>query len=237
MPVEAHVSTVLIPPAPAAAQPPDLERTVSFAAVRNMPAPAAPASIGSVDFSLDDADPQLAARQQARIPVLRTKAAARVPERRQELTIEPTLQLAEIMLSMGLQQGAAQALIEYAEAHPRQAVYHWLKLLAIYRDAGLRKDFEETAAKLRKHFNIKAADPAAPGGDEAVTLESFPRVAQQIERIWVQPDQCMAYLRHLLQDNRDGERTGFPQAVAEELLLLIEVLKGSTGGDQARVGL
>jgi hypothetical protein len=29
------------------------------------------------------------------------------------------MQLAEIMLSMGLEQGAAQALIEYTEANPR----------------------------------------------------------------------------------------------------------------------
>ena len=168
------------------------------------------------------------------MPVPRVNTRPMVPERRQPLNVEPTLQLAEIMLSMGLQQSAAQALVEYAEANPREAVYHWLKLLGIYRDGGHHKDFEETAAKLRRHFNIQAQDSASAG--EAPTLESFPRIAEQIQRTWARPEECIAYLRHLLKDNRDGERMGFPQSVAEEFLLLIEVLKGASGAPQT-VGL
>lgn len=103
------------------------------------------AELAAIDFSLEDAEPEAVARANARVPVPRTTSRPMVPERRQPLNVEPTLQLAEIMLSMGLQQGAAQALVEYAEANPRNAVYHWLKLLGIYRDGGQRKDFEETA--------------------------------------------------------------------------------------------
>jgi hypothetical protein len=81
---------------------------------------------------------------------------------------------------MGLTQGAAQTLIEYTDANPRQAVYHWLKLLAIYRDSGQRKDFEETAEKLRKFFNIQAAGTASADPGDVPTLESFPRIAEQV---------------------------------------------------------
>ena len=235
-PVEPYLSTVVIKPPPAAPPAPaaDLERTMSVAAAARATAPPPPAKTAAIDFSLEDADPEVLARANARVPVPRTSTHPRVPERRQQLSVEPTLQLAEIMLSMGLEEGAAKALVEYVEAHPGEAVYHWLKLLGIYRDRGHRKDFEETAAKLRKHFNIQAAD--SPSAGDAPTLESFPRVAQQVQQIWARPEECIAYLRHLLKDNRDGERMGFPQPVAEEFLLLIEVLKGTSGSPQT-VGL
>jgi hypothetical protein len=33
----------------------------------------------------------------------------------------------------------------------------------------------------------------------------------------------------MLHDNRDGQRVGFPQEVAEEILLLIDILKETSG--------
>jgi hypothetical protein len=195
--------------------------------------PPPPAEIPPIEFSLEDEDPETIARANARIPVPRKPSPTpHVPERRQEVAIEPTLQLAEIMLSMGLTQGAAQTLIEYTDANPRQAVYHWLKLLAIYRDTGQRKDFEETAEKLRKFFNIQAAGTASADPGEPPTLESFPRIAEQVVQLWSQPEQCQAYLRQLLEDNRNGSRIGFPQSVAEEFLLLGEILKMNPGDRQ-----
>ena len=233
-PTEAHLSTIVLRVAPAL--PPvgaSNQEPAAAAAVTDSTPAAPPTATGmqTVDFSLEDADPETVARANARVPVPRVNTRPMVPERRQPLNVEPTLQLAEIMLSMGLQQSAAQALVEYAEANPREAVYHWLKLLGIYRDGGHHRDFEETAAKLRKHFNIQAVD--SPSIGEAPTLESFSRVAQQVEKLWPRPDECLAYLQYLLKDNRDGERIGFPQSVAEEFLLLIEVLKANSGVRQA----
>lgn len=57
-------------------------------------------------------------------------------------------------------------------------------------------------------------------------------MAQQVQQLWPQPEECIAYLRHLLEDNRDGARAGFPQSVAEEFLLLIEILKANSGARQ-----
>lgn len=150
-------------------------------------------------------------------------------------SMEPSLELAEIMLSMGLQQGAAQALVEYSEANPRQALFHWLKLLGIYRSGGQREDFEATAEKLRQHFNIQAEDWAKAGNagiGNAPTLADFSRVSGHVQQIWSRPQECIVYLRHLLEDNREGSRAGFPQAVAEEILLLIEILKETSGTGQ-----
>ncbi len=224
-----RLETQSMDPAPASPQP-----MAGRGPAPTVPTADVPTKITVVDFSLEDADAEFIARQNARIPVpRRPDGSHRVPERRQELHIEPTLQLAEIMLSMGLEQGAARALIEYIDANPRQAVYHWLKLLGIYRDGGHRKDFVETAGKLRKYFNIQATDPATAGAGAAPTLESFPRVADQVGALWSQPKECISYLQHLLEDNREGSRIGFPQSVAEELLLLIEILKDVSGAGQA----
>ena len=178
-----------------------------------------------IDFSQEEADPETVARENARLLVPRPISAPKPPQTAQETDVEPTLQLAEIMLSMGLEQGAAQALIEYIESHPRHAVYHWLKLLGIYRSRGLQKEFAETAEKLRKHFNIQAEEWGKPAADEAPMLENFSRVSEHVQKIWSQPEECISYLRHLLEDNREGVRAGFPQSVAEEILFLVEILK------------
>jgi hypothetical protein len=180
-----------------------------------------------IDLPLEEAGPEAVARENAPLqappPVSAPKPPKAPPET--ETNVEPTLQLAEIMLSMGLEQGAAQTLIEYIETHPRQAVYHWLKLLGIYRSRGLKKEFAETAGKLRTHFNIQAEEWGKPAADNAPTLENFSRVSEHVQKIWSQPEECMNYMQHLLEDNRDGGRAGFPQSVAEEILFLVEILK------------
>lgn len=186
-----------------------------------------------VDFVLEEADPATVVSQAPR-PVRKTTAAV-TPEAVSaslNTNAEPTLQLAEIMLSMGLEQGAAQALMEYTEANPRDAIYHMLKLLGIYRKRGLHKEFQETAEKLRKNFNIQAEDWARTESGETPSLEKFSRVAQHVQSIWQDPKECIGYLRRLLEDNRDGARAGFPQSVAEEILLLVEILKETSGANQ-----
>ena len=190
--------------------------------------PSEPSSI--VDFVLEEADPGTVIEEPPAVP--RTFAPV-TPKPASERNLEPTLQLAEIMLSMGLEQGAAQALFEYTEANPRHAVYHMLKLLGIYRKRGLQEEFVATAEKLRKNFNIQAEDWGSSGRGEPPTLENFARIAEHIQSIWARPEECMPYLRHLLEDNRDGARAGFPQSVAEEILLLLELLKDDGAADQA----
>jgi hypothetical protein len=183
------------------------------------------AEIPPIEFSLEDADPEAVARENRRLLKLQAMSPPGASAPQRESHVEPTLELAEIMLSMGLEQSAAQALVEFSEANPRQALYHWLKLLDIYRNTGHRKDFKETAEKLRQHFNIQAEDWTKTRTGAVPTLEDFSRVAGHVQEVWSQPEQCIAYLRHLLEDNREGSRAGFPQPVAEEILLLIEILK------------
>ncbi|MBN8473501.1 hypothetical protein [Sulfuritalea sp.] len=180
----------------------------------------------TIDFVLEEADPGTIVEEP---PVAARRVAPATPTLASDRNLEPTLHLAEIMLSMGLEQGAAQALVEYTEANPRHAVYHMLKLLGIYRKRGLHEEFMATAENLRKNFNIQAEDWGASGRREVSTLENFSRVAEHIQSIWSRPEECIPYLRRLLEDNRDGARAGFPQSVAEEILLLAEIQKNDAG--------
>lgn len=136
---------------------------------------------------------------------------------------DQALELAEIMLSMGLGHGAAQTLAEQIRNEPKQALRQWLKLLEIYRRNGQRDEFEQSAEALRQHFNVQPEDwHAAP--EAHASLEDYPHIAAQLTKTWRKVG-CLTYMQELLNDNRGGARAGFPQAVAEELLLLAAMLK------------
>ena len=51
-------------------------------------------------------------------------------------------------------------------------------------------------------------------------VRSFPRIANNLSRLWGQPKDCATYLASLLTDTRNGTRKGFPQGVAAELVAL-----------------
>lgn len=136
---------------------------------------------------------------------------------------EQAIELAEIMLSMGLGHGAAQTLLEQIRQEPKQALRQWLKLLEIYRKNGEQEEFERSAEELRLHFNVQPADwQVRLNGLRS--LEDYPHIAARLTELWGRPA-CLGYLRNLLADNRGGARAGFPQAVAEELLLLAGLLQ------------
>ncbi len=231
-PAAGTIDTAAQAPAAPAAVPPAVSSAPSAEPSQTMqPAPVEDPAPQIVDFSLEEAtDPEPEPAPIARIspPPPATSPPPAAPEK----TVEPTLQLAEIMLSMGLEQGAAQALIEYTEANPRHALHHWLKLLGIYRKRGLHQEFMAAAEKLRKNFNIQAEYLVKPRKGAMPTLEEFTRVAEHVQKIWGRPEECIDYLRRLLEDNRGGERAGFPQSVAEEMLLLVDILKEGSGAPQ-----
>lgn len=127
------------------------------------------------------------------------------------------------MLSMGLGHGAAQTLTEQIRSEPKQALRYWLKLLEIYRQNGQQTEFEHAAEELRQHFNVQPEDwNARP--EARRSLEDYPHIATRLTDLWGKPS-CLTYLQNLLDDNRGGARSGFPQSVAEELLLLTAILK------------
>ncbi|WIM06948.1 MAG: hypothetical protein OHM77_06690 [Candidatus Nitricoxidivorans perseverans] len=138
---------------------------------------------------------------------------------------DQALELAEIMLSMGLNQGAAQTLIDHIHKHPRRALYHWLMLLDVYRRSGMKNEFEHSMRELKQNFNIRAIDwQKSPEAFAQGSIEDYIHISERVRELWHRPA-CTEYLERLLEDNRGGTRAGFPQPVAEEILLLIDILR------------
>lgn len=143
---------------------------------------------------------------------------------------DSAIELAEIMMSFGRVHGAAETLADFIRNNPKQAVTPWLKLLEVYRAAGLRAEFDGLARQLNKTFNVKTVnwenfEEARSAPD---TLEKLPHILGRLQETWGTRD-CQAYLHTLLRDNRDGTRQGFPLNVVDELLLLSAILEQHLG--------
>jgi hypothetical protein len=137
---------------------------------------------------------------------------------------DPAVELAGIMISMGMDDHAERTLIDYILEDPKRDLGPWLKALEIYRESGRRAEFEELAVSLRKNLNV-APDPWESEQPRITqSLEGFSRVSETIQRLWP-TEAADAYLGSLLGDNRDGSRAGFPQSVAEDILWLLRILR------------
>jgi hypothetical protein len=149
----------------------------------------------------------------------------------------PVMELADIMLSFGRVKGAAQALQEYIDTNPQEALQPWIRLMDVYRMAGMRNEFENVARNLNQHFNVEVQhwdQPSAvaidlelnDGAPRAESLEDLPRIMSMVGELWWTGD-VVGYLYQLLRDNRGGKRAGFALPLVEEILFLIELKETS----------
>ena len=156
----------------------------------------------------------------------------------------PVMELADIMLSFGRVKGAAQALQEYVDNNPSEALQPWLRLMDVYRMAGMREEFDVLARNLNQQFNVEiqpwelptapvdlvldgeTSPDALPGVPKPQGVEDMPRIMTSIVRMWEAED-VVGYMYQLLRDNRGGQRLGFPLRVVEEILFLIELKETS----------
>ena len=143
---------------------------------------------------------------------------------------DSALELAEIMMSFGRTQGAAETLADYIRNNPRQAVKPWIKLLEVYHLAGMRAEFEALTRQLNKTFNVKMVswhDYRAPE-TAPDSVEQLPHIVRRLEETW-NTAEAQAYIHQILRDNRDGTRQGFPLGVVDDLLMLLAVLDDHLG--------
>ena len=172
------------------------------------------------------------------------EAALKATVRSEQSGFNPVMELADIMLAFGRIKGATEALLEYVEASPGEALQPWVKLLDIYRQNEMRADYESLSQRLKLHFNVEPADweatPDLPPqlaeiGNEtaasfAILLPQLPNIGQitnvrdEIARTWGTPE-CSAYLNRILRDKRKGERQSFSLSTANELLFVLDILE------------
>lgn len=175
------------------------------------------------------------------------EASAQATVLSEQSGFNPVMELADIMLAFGRIKGATEALLEYIELRPDEALQPWLKLLDIYRQNGMRSDYESLSQKLKLHFNVAPTDweatPETPdippqlaeiSSEKAATfatlLSRLPNIQQiahvrdEIARTWGTPE-CRDYMNRLLRDNRNGERQRFSLSTGNELLFLLDILQ------------
>jgi Tfp pilus assembly protein FimV len=140
------------------------------------------------------------------------------------------VELADIMMSFGRVNGAADTLAEFIRGNPREAVTPWLKLLEVYRAAGMHAEFDAIAGELNKTFNVTRVswDNYDALRASRMSLEDLPHIAEALQKGW-RTAACQRYLRQLLRDNRNGTRAGFPFAVIDEILTLSAILEEELG--------
>lgn len=138
---------------------------------------------------------------------------------------DSALELAEIMLSFGRVQGAAQTLSDYIHANPRQAIRPWLKLLEVYHGAGMRAEFEALVEQFRRNFNVQQIAWDDYTQDLArASIEDLPHLIGEVVASWGTAG-CLKLLQSHLQDNREGTRAGFPLGVVDDIATLIALLE------------
>ncbi|NJD24990.1 MAG: hypothetical protein FIB06_06255 [Betaproteobacteria bacterium] len=139
---------------------------------------------------------------------------------------ESAIALAEIMLSFGRPEAAAQTLAQYIEEHAPDNPRPWLLLLDLYRRARLRAEYARLAPRLKERFNLYVApwDDIGSPAPGLQSLEEYAHITGRISATWGTPE-CAEYLRSLVRETRHGERGGFPLEVIEEILLLLHTLE------------
>ncbi len=208
-------------------------RSEQPAADFHTPTPATPAPRGTPnrgttpDARSGDVVIDTATDHRALVPGARGEAAAATTVVEEH---KSAVELADIMISFGRVQGAAETLAEFIRGNPREAVTPWLKLLEVYRAAGLRGEFETIAGELNKTFNVTAVnwDNYQALRAASTSLEDLPHIAETLQRSW-RTTACQRYLQQLLRDNRDGTRVGFPFTVIDEILTLSAILEEELG--------
>lgn len=143
---------------------------------------------------------------------------------------DSAVELADIMISFGRVHGAAETLADFIRSNPRQAVTPWLKLMEVYRLAGMRMEFDALARQLNKTFNVKAVtwDNFDDARKPVHSLEQMPHLIGNLTNCWGTRE-CQVFLEKLLRDNRDGLREGFPISIIDEILTLSSVLEEQIG--------
>ncbi len=143
---------------------------------------------------------------------------------------DSAVELAEIMMSFGRVQGAAETLADFIRANPKQAVRPWIKLLEVYKAASMRVEFDALAAQLNKTFNVKAVtweefDQVKAANE---SIEQMGHIIGRIVNTW-RTRECQVYLHTLLRDNRKGTRQGFPLGIVDDILCLNGILEIELG--------
>ncbi len=135
------------------------------------------------------------------------------------------LEEARLLASVSRYEEAIAHLKAHIDTNPKLSIQPWLYLLEIFKQRGMKEDFEHYAESIHQTFNIITPlwEPHEVALVVPETLEDFPHIMEKLCGDWPDDD-VRRYLQNLINDNRNGERGGFGQSVLDEILTLIGVL-------------
>lgn len=127
------------------------------------------------------------------------------------------IELADLMIAMGMPKNGVISLIQHLDETQSTDPVEWMKLVTTARALKLEDDVQvrPKIAEFFTRFNIRLDD-----GDPRTSIESFPHVMRAICAAW-KDGTAPALLQSLLYDDRQGERAGFPERVAADLIFLL----------------
>lgn len=165
---------------------------------------------------------------------------SRAPEDAKQINVEfnhdeSAIALAEIMLSFGRPQGATETLARHIDETASDNPRPWLMLLDLYQRSGLKDDYTRLLPAMRSKFNVQppAWDELQAPISGLKSLEDYQHIVARITATWGSQE-GMDYLYELVHDNRDGQRSGFPLEVVEEIVLLLLLLETGYGLQRKR---
>jgi hypothetical protein len=131
-----------------------------------------------------------------------------------------SLSLDDLMSSFDSQREAVHSMIVHLQASGSRDPAEWLSMLNEARLAGLLNsvDMQQMVSRFGQIFN-GSLNPAS----SSVSLDEFPHVTATIAAAWGRFD-GLKLLSSLIYDDRDGQRSGFPEVAFSELLFLRELL-------------
>jgi hypothetical protein len=171
-------------------------------------------------------------------------AVPMAPERR-EVSVEELIDLeqqAEFFVVLGQDEAAIDLLMSHLRSTSGASPLPYLKLLEIYKRRGEHGEYERLRERFNQRFagNAPAWDTDLQGG---LTLEEYPAVIAQLQRLWFQPQRAMEVLQAtLLREpsvEGDVKAGSFDLPAYRELMLLYSVARdlSEAGEDSVPVDL
>lgn len=194
-------------------QPPPLSRAKPAARPSPPPAQAAAA-------------PQSAASPTAPMPLAGGEPGLSLIPPRRPVAVEELIDLeqqAEFFRVLGQEQSAIDLLMSHLRESGAGSPMPYLKLLDIHRRRGDRDHYERIRARFNERFSAYAPEWGADLGAGG-SLENYPEVLSELQRLWVAPKQAMTRLEKLLFRHDDADTT-FELPAYLQLLFLFSVAR------------
>ena len=178
-------------------RPPPLSRSKPMAGQSPAPAQAAASA------------PRSAAPPTAPMPLAGGEPGLSLIPPKRPVAVEELIDLeqqAEFFRVLGQEQSAIELLMSHLRESGASSPMPYLKLLDIHRRRGDRDDYERIRARFNERFSAYAPEWGADLGAGG-TLENYPDVLSELQRLWVAPKQAMARLETLLFRHDDADTT------------------------------